>query len=111
MRGHLNLDGGRGAETRGDGGYIPPIIWVYPPNSLNGCTTVHLSENRGYCSILSEKTVRFLQMTFFFWSSPEFVEKSVLFLKMTFFLFGFHQNLREKSVPFAFFGSSLNFQT
>ena len=76
----------QGCRNKGGWGrYIPPIIWLYPPNNLNGCT-VHLSENWGKkCSISDEDL--------FFWSSPGFGEKSVLFLMETFFL---HLNLGKK---------------
>ena len=91
----------RGAETRGGWGrYIPPIIWLYPPNNLNGCT-VHLSENWGKkCSISDEDL-------FFFGLHLNLGKKCSIFDGDLFS----SPEFGEKSVPFAFFCSSLNFQT
>ena len=102
----------RGVETRGGWGvYIPPIIWLYPPqkfengphlhppNNLNGCT----SERK-----LGEKSVLFLMKTFFFlffsfWSSPEFGEKERSIFDEDLF-FGLHLNLGKKVFHLLFFG-------
>ena len=88
----LSLASRAGVPKQGEmGGYIPPIIWLYPPNTLrmvhtgippnnlNGCTSegVNLGEK---CSVLVEDL-------FFIWSSPEFGEKSVPF---AYFFFGIH---------------------
>ena len=92
----------RGAETRGVGDISSPIIWLYPPNILNGFT----SERK-----FGEKRALFLMktFTFFFWSSPEFGKKKfgkklkIIFDEDLFFLFVLHLNSGRKSVPFAFF--------
>ena len=97
----LPLATSRGAETRGGwGGYIPPIIWLYPPNSLrkvhicippnnlNGCTAERKFGGKK-CSILAEDFFFGLHLKSrkrcsifdedpffcFFWSSPEFGEE------------------------------------
>ena len=50
----------------GDGGDIPPIIWLYPPIVWMG---VHLSVK------MEKKVFYSSRKPFFFWSSPEFGEK------------------------------------
>ena len=78
-------------KQEGDGGYIPPIIWMYtpnilrmvhiciPPNNLNGCT----SERK-----FGEKNVLFLLKTFFLvftwiWGKKCFVCFFLVFTKFS----------------------------
>ena len=84
----LVADRWAGAGVPKPGGDIPPIIWLYPPNSciypnnLNGCTAERKFGGKK-CSILAEDL-----------------------------FFGLHLNSGRKSVLFAFFfWSSLNFHT
>ena len=75
--------GGQGC--RNPGGIYPPNSCI-PPNNWNGCTAERKFGEKN-CSIFEEdlffglhlnsgrKSVLFLKKTFFFWSSPEFVEK------------------------------------
>ena len=83
----------RGAETRGGWGNIsPPILWLYPPNSLRMVHICILPNNLRMGLQLSvnlgEKSVLFLLKTFFFFFGLHLnsERKSVLFLMKTFFL-------------------------
>ena len=89
----------------GMGGYIPPIIWLYTPNSLRMVHFCIPPKNlKGFTAERKfvEKSVLLLLRTFFFGLHLKSGRKSVLFLEKAFF-FGLHLNSGRKSVLFAFF--------
>ena len=96
---------GRGAETRGDKGYIPPIIWLYPnnslrmvhicipSNSLNGCTSER-KFGKKKCSILVEDL--FFLVSTWIWGKKRSIFDEDLF-------FSLHLNLGKKVFHLLFF--------
>ena len=107
----------------GMGGYIPPIIWLYPPNrlrmvhfcippkNLKGCTAERKFGEKKCSSLAKDfffglhlksgrKSVLFLEKTFFFWSSPKIGEKKCSIFGENLFFFGLHLKSGRKSILF-----------